>query len=88
MASGTDNATMRTTSVGSAVDRRFSSASSLCHSSTGAIGSITRSSTPGGSVVLSPAGLAGESSAVETIEGRGTSTIDERGGADERDVVD
>jgi hypothetical protein len=81
-------ATVRRAVVGSMLSCTSGSTGSLGHGASRAISGITRSSAPGTSVVGSPAGLAGEDSIVEAVEGGGTGTVDERGVAEQWDVVD
>lgn len=88
MSTGTNNATVGTTSVGSAVCSRVDGMGSLSHASTRAIRSVTRGSTPGRAVVSTPTSLAGEGGVVEAVKGGGAGTVDERSVANERDVID
>jgi hypothetical protein len=83
-----DNAAVGTTSVGGTMGSGVYSASSLCHVSTGTVGSVTGGTAPGGAIVLTPAGLAGKGGAVEAVECGGTGTGYEGCATDQGDVVD
>lgn len=86
---GTNDTAVSTASIGGTVSRRVSGMSGrLGHAAAWTVGSITRSTTPGGTIVLAPAGLASEGSVVEAVECGRAGTVDERCNANKRDVVD
>lgn len=88
VARSANHAAMRAAAVRRALDSRVSDCSGgLGHCAAGTVCGVAWGATPCGSVVGAPAGLAGEDSVVEAVEGIGAGAVDEGSVADEGDVV-